>query len=139
MEELLNLATELMKDDNYKKNTYEDNKPDGDYLVNIDKIELKTSAEKGTQWFSFTTTIIDGDFIEQKIFINLYLTEKTLKRTITSIMNLISSCGYELNQEMFTDFETLEECLQTLINSTITVNKKTNGEFVNYKMTGGAE
>lgn len=137
MEDLLNLASELMKDDNYKKSSFEE-LPDGEYLVNIDKIELREN-DKGTQWISFTNTVIDGDFSERKMFINMFLTEKTIKRTISAIMNIITSFGYELDTSMFADFNTLVECLQTLINKQANVTKKTNGEFVNYTLRGVEE
>lgn len=138
MEDLLKLATDLMKDDNYKKEVSYEELPDGDYTVNIDKIELR-SNDKGTQWIGFTNTVLDGDYSERKMFINMFLTEKTVKRTITAIMNIITSFGYELDPTMFADFDTLVECLQTLVNQTAYVEKKTNGEFVNYKVRGGAE
>lgn len=137
MEDLLSLATELMENDNYKKNDFAE-VPDGEYFCNIDKVELRES-QSGNQYFSFTNTILDGEYAERKIFVNLFLTDKTIKRTFSSIMNLISSCGYDIDASMFADFDTLNDCLQTLVNNTITINKKTNGEFVNYRMTGGAE
>ena len=137
MEDLLNLASELMKDDNYKKSSFEE-LPDGEYLVNIDKIELREN-DKGTQWIGFTNTVVDGDYSERKMFINMFLTEKTIKRTISAIMNIITSFGYELDTSMFADFDTLVECLQSLINKQATVVKKTNGEFVNYTLRGVEE
>lgn len=137
MEDLLNLASELMKDDNYKKSNFEE-LPDGEYLVNIDKIELREN-DKGTQWIGFTNTVIDGDFSERKMFINMFLTEKTIKRTISAIMNIITSFGYELDTSMFADFDTLVECLQSLINKQANVTKRTNGEFVNYTLRGVEE
>lgn len=135
MEDLLKIANELMENDNYKKgNTFEE-LPDGTYLCSLEKVELRES-QSGNQYFSFTNVIIDGDYTERKLFVNMFLTEKTIKRTFSSIMNLITSCGFELDPSMFTDYETLEGCLQNLVNSQITITKKTNGEFVNYHMEG---
>lgn len=138
MEDLLSLATELMKDDNYKKGNSFEEVPDGDYICNIDKIELRES-QNGNQYFSFTNTILEGDLTERKIFVNMFLSEKTIKRTFTNLMNLITSCGYDLDPTMFSDFDTLLECLQSLVDTRIEVHKKTNGEYVNYSMNGGAE
>lgn len=138
MDELLKLANSLMENDNYKNEDFgEFILPDGEYLVNIDKIELKTSELKGTQWINFTTTIVDGEHTNKKIFISMFLTEKTIKRTLTSIMNLINSFGYTLDSSMFTDYETLVEALQEFVNETASVTKHTSGNFTHYKIVGG--
>ena len=50
MDDLLVLASELVKDGNYKKNNYEEHKPDGDYNVIIESIALKESEQTGTKW-----------------------------------------------------------------------------------------
>lgn len=135
MEDLLKIANELMENDNYKKQGAFEEVPDGNYLANLDKVELRES-QSGNQYFSFTNTVLDGEFTERKIFINMFLTEKTIKRTFSSIMNLITSCGYEIDPSMFADYETLLGCLQNLVNSQLSITKKTNGEFVNYHMEG---
>lgn len=137
MEDLLKIANELMENDNYKKQGNFEELPDGTYVCNLDKVELRES-QSGNQYFSFTNTVVDGEYTERKIFVNMFLTEKTIKRTFSSIMNLITSCGYDLDPSMFGDYETLESCLQNLVNAQVTINKKTNGEFVNYHMEGVA-
>lgn len=139
MKDLLNLASELMANDAYKSNDYVERKPDGVYLVNIDSIELRTS-QKGNQWFKFKTTILDGEYAEQHFNVDWFLTEKTMERTIKDIMKLITSCGFELNTEMFTSYETLEECLQSLVNQEIELTKKTSkNNFINYSLEGGVD
>jgi hypothetical protein len=139
MKDLLNLASELMANDAYKSNDYVERKPDGTYLVNIDSIELRTS-QKGNQWFKFKTTILDGEYAEQHFTVDWFLTEKTMERTIKDIMKLITSCGFELNTEMFTSYETLEECLQSLVNQEIELTKKTSkNNFINYSLEGGVD
>lgn len=139
MKDLLNLASELMANDAYKNNDYVERKPDGKYLVNIDSIELRTS-QKGNQWFKFKTTILDGEYAEQHFTVDWFLTEKTMERTIKDIMKLITSCGFELNTEMFTSYETLEECLQSLVNQEIELTKKTSkNNFINYSLEGGVD
>lgn len=137
MENLLNLANELLKDDSYKNTSFVDNKPDGDYLCTIDKIEFKENAN-GTQWFNVKAVIIDGDYIEQPMFLNYFLTEKSIKRAIGDLMVLIDVCGYEPSIEMFSDFDVLNKNLQVLIGSEITVNKKTSkAGNVYYTVKGG--
>ena len=139
MKDLLNLASELMANDAYKSNDYVERKPDGKYLVNIDSIELRTS-QKGNQWFKFKTTILDGEYAEQHFNVDWFLSEKTMERTIKDIMKLITSCGFELNTEMFTSYETLEECLQALVNQQVELTKKTSkNNFINYSLEGGVE
>ena len=139
MKDLLNLASELMANDAYKSNDYVERKPDGKYLVNIDSIELRTS-QKGNQWFKFKTTILDGEYAEQHFTVDWFLTEKTMERTIKDIMKLITSCGFELNTEMFTSYETLEECLQALVNQQVELTKKTSkNNFINYSLEGGVD
>ena len=44
MDDLLILASELVKDGNYKKNNYEEHKPDGDYNVIITIIDKITAT-----------------------------------------------------------------------------------------------
>lgn len=139
MDDLLKMASELMENDNYKNSSGDyPTIPDGDYASNIDKIEFRTSS-KGTEYINITVTIVDGDFTGQKMFIPFYLSEKALKPSLSRLMTLITSCGYTLDASMFTDFDTLVECLQSLINTVVTVKKKTNGEYINYSMVGGAE
>lgn len=139
MKDLLNLASELMANDAYKSNDYVERKPDGVYLVNLDSIELRTS-QKGNQWFKFKTTILDGEYAEQHFTVDWFLTEKTMERTIKDIMKLITSCGFELNTEMFTSYETLEECLQSLVNQQVELTKKTSkNNFINYSLEGGVD
>ena len=137
MKDLLNLASELMANDAYKSNNYVERKPDGQYPVNIDSIEFKTS-QKGTQWFRFKTTILDGEYAEEYFTVDWFLTEKTMERTIKDIMRLITSCGFELSTEMFTSYEILEECLQSLVNQQVVLTKKTSkNDFINYSLLGG--
>ena len=61
-----------------------------------------------------------------------------MERTIKDIMRLITSCGFELSTEMFTSYETLEECLQALVNQQVVLTKKTSkNDFINYSLLGG--
>ena len=61
-----------------------------------------------------------------------------MERTIKNIMRLITSCGFELSTEMFASYETLEECLQSLVNQEVVLTKKTSkNDFINYSLEGG--
>lgn len=141
MDDLLLLAGELAENNNFEKDTYnEETKPDGDYPVVIEKVALKTSDSTGTEWYSFALKIVDGDFIEEKFYVNLYLTEKTVKATLSKIMKLIKSLGYEIDLQMFNDKNTIEAGLQSLIGERTILSKQTSkGGFINYSFKGDAE
>lgn len=139
MEDLLVLAAELAENNNYKKADYqEEQKPDGIYEVNVDSIKLKESSNTGTRWFSFVLSVLDGEFVGEKFYVSLFLTEKTTKGTLSKIMNLLNSLNYEIDLNMFNDAEVLEKGLQTLIGEKATLTKKTSGKgFINYSFGGG--
>lgn len=136
MEDLLKLANELMANESYKSVGGFEDYPDGNYHVNIDKVELKMAQQTGNRFISFGTTILDGDYAEKKMFFSYFLTDKTAKRTLSTIMNILTSFGYELNAAMFQDYDTLISCLQALVGSTGVVEKKTNGQYANYTLRG---
>lgn len=141
MDDLLMLAGELVENNNYQKDNFqEETKPDGDYEVVIESIKLKQSESTGTEWFGFTLKVVDGEFIEEKFYVNLFLTEKTIKATLSKIMRLIASMGYEIDLAMFNDKETIAEGLQTLVGGSTILSKRTskNG-FINYSFKGGEE
>lgn len=141
MDDLLMLAGELVENNNYQKNNFqEETKPDGDYEVVIESIKLKQSESTGTEWFGFTLKVVDGEFIEEKFYVNLFLTEKTIKATLSKIMKLIASMGYEIDLAMFNDKETIAKGLQTLVGGSTILSKSTskNG-FINYSFKGGEE
>lgn len=139
MDDLLILAAGLVENNNFKNDSFQDEtKPDGKYETIVEAIKLKTSAEKGTQWFSFTLLIVDGEYINEKFYVSLFLTPKTIKATMSKIMKLITSMGYEIDLDMFASYEVLEEGLQSLVSGTTTLTKvtSTNG-YVNYSFEGG--
>lgn len=139
MENVLSIVDELLKDNNYKKSgNYEETKPDGDYLCNIDSIALKES-ETGTQWINFVLTVLDGDYVEEKFYVNYWLTEKSVKGSITKIMQVISSFGYTPSVDMFETYDILATTLSdNLVNSQVKLNKKTSAKgFINYTLDGG--
>lgn len=138
MDDLLTLASELVANDSYKTEGYStESKPDGDYTVVIDNIKLKTS-EKGTEWFAFTLNVLDGEYANEKFYVNLFLTEKTVKGTLSKIMNLINSLGYTVQLDMFADKDSILNILKETVGETTILTKKTsNNGFINYSFKGG--
>lgn len=141
MDNLLMLAGELVENNNFKNDNFqEEQKPDGDYEVFIESIKLKVSDSTGTEWFALVLKVIEGEYIEEKFYVNLFLTEKTIKSTLSKVMRLVSSMGYEIDLNMFNDKDTIVEGLQPLIGETTILSKQTskNG-FINYSFKGGEE
>lgn len=133
MDDLLILASELVKDGNYKKNNYEEHKPDGDYNVIIESIALKESEQTGTQWFNIVSKVLDGEYAEEKFYTSYFLTEKAMKISLANLMKFVNACGYEVDVNMFTDLDTLNEALQPLVGSVCVLNKTTSKKgFVSY-------
>ena len=138
MDDLLILASELVKDGNYKKNNYEEHKPDGDYNVIIESIALKESEQTGTQWFNIVSKVLDGEYAEEKFYTSYFLTEKAMKISLANLMKFVNACGYEVDVNMFTDLETLNEALQPLVGSVCVLNKATSKKgFVSYTFSNG--
>lgn len=134
MEDLLTLASGLIENNNFKNdNNYEEKKPDGEYDVVIRDINLKSSETTGTEWFSIVVDIVEGEYANQSFYVSLFLTEKTLKGTLAKLMQLITACGYSLDAEAFSSFQTIEANLQELIGSEIMLHKKTSSKgYINY-------
>ena len=142
MDDLLMLASELAENNNYKTadNNYEEKKPDGFYSVLIESIKLRTSESTGTQWYSIVAKVLEGDYVEEKFYVSYFLTEKTVKRTLSKLMKLINSCGYDIDVAMFNDVESIEEGLQELVGSTLYLDKKTSKKgFVDYSFMNEEE
>ena len=138
MDDLLILASELVKDGNYKKNNYEEHKPDGEYNVIIESIALKESEQTGTQWFNIVSKVLDGEYAEEKFYTSYFLTEKAMKISLANLMKFVNACGYEVDVNMFTDLDTLNEALQPLVGSVCILNKATSKKgFVSYTFSNG--
>lgn len=142
MDDLLTLASELAENNNYKTadSNYEEKKPDGLYSVLIESIKLRTSESTGTQWFNIVAKVLDGDYIEDKFYVSYFLTEKTIKRTLSKLMKLINSCGYDIDVSIFSDLETLEQGLQELVGNNLYLDKKTSKKgFIDYSFMNEEE
>lgn len=142
MDDLLMLASELAENNNYKTadNNYEEKKPDGVYSVLIESIKLRTSESTGTQWYSIVAKVLEGDYVEEKFYVSYFLTEKTVKRTLSKLMKLINSCGYDVDVAMFSDVESIEQGLQELVGNSLYLEKKTSKKgFVDYSFMNEEE
>ena len=138
MDDLLILASELVKDGNYKKNNYEEHKPDGEYNVIIESIALKESEQTGTQWFNIVSKVLDGEYAEERFYTSYFLTEKAMKISLANLMKFVNACGYEVDVNMFTDLDTLNEALQPLVGSVCILNKTTSKKgFISYTFSNG--
>lgn len=140
MDDLLVLASELAENNNYKNDSYEERKPDGEYSVLLESISLKESETTGTEWFNIICKIVEGDYVEEKFYVNYFLTEKTVKTSLSKIMRLISACGYDIDVNMFNSKDSILEGLQSLIGNVVTLNKETGKKgFINYIFKGEAD
>lgn len=142
MDDLLALASELAENNNYKTadNNYEEKKPDGTYSVLIESIKLKTSKNTGNQWFNIVAKVLEGDYVEEKFYVSYFLTEKMVKRTLSKLMKLINSCGYDIDVAMFSDVESIEQGLQELVGNSLYLEKKTSNKgFVDYSFMNEEE
>lgn len=142
MDDLLALASELAENNNYKTadNNYEEKKPDGLYSVLIESIKLRTSENTGNQWFNIVVKVLEGDYVEEKFYVSYFLTEKMVKRTLSKLMKLINSCGYDIDVAMFSDVESIEQGLQELVGNSLYLEKKTSKKgFVDYSFMNEEE
>lgn len=142
MDDLLALASELAENNNYKTadNNYEEKKPDGTYSVLIESIKLRTSENTGNQWFNIVAKVLEGDYVEEKFYVSYFLTEKMVKRTLSKLMKLINSCGYDIDVAMFSDVESIEQGLQELIGNSLYLEKKTSKKgFIDYSFMNEEE
>ncbi len=142
MDDLLALASELAENNNYKTadNNYEEKKPDGLYSVLIESIKLRTSENTGNQWFNIVAKVLEGDYAEEKFYVSYFLTEKMVKRTLSKLMKLINSCGYDIDVAMFSDVESIEQGLQELVGNSLYLEKKTSKKgFIDYSFMNEEE
>ena len=142
MDDLLALASELAENNNYKTadNNYEEKKPDGLYSILIESIKLRTSENTGNQWFNIIVKVLEGDYVEEKFYVNYFLTEKMVKRTLSKLMKLINSCGYNIDVAMFSDVESIEQGLQELVGNSLYLEKKTSKKgFIDYSFMNEEE
>lgn len=135
MIDLEKLAKELIEKDAYMTTPdegsggYEDVE-DGVYNVKIERAELRTS-EAGNKRLNFMLRHENN----RVSFVDWYMTEKTIERTLKRCMTLVKELGYEISAEMFA-IDNLEATMQGLIGENAVYTKKTNGDFVNHSIHG---
>ena len=116
MDDLLSLANDLVENNNYKNdNNFEEKKHDGDYEAKV----------------------LSGDYINENFYISLFLTEKTIKTTLSKLMRLIDAAGYTIDVSMFSDTGTIIEGMQSVVGSTVELHKTTSKKgYINYSFGG---
>lgn len=138
MDDLLNIASKTMEGFNPATDSVDnyENLPDGDYNCLLEEVTARVSEEKGTNWLSLKFSVMNGDYTNRLIFVNFFFTEKTMERSIKSIIKLAYDFGYELPSEAFTSYKTLADTLNGLAGNQAIVKQTTskNG-FANYKVT----
>lgn len=102
-----------------------DKLPDGSYNCTIESVKPKKN-DKGTEWINFMCCINDGDYAGRYIFVNYFMTEKTVERSIKAINKLVYEFGYQLPIEAFETLETLAENLSELVGNQVDVEQKTS-------------
>lgn len=139
MDDLLKIAGNVMENFNPETDSANDfeNLPDGRYNGVITEVKHRKN-EKGTNWIAIKVEI-ESDEYEDKykgrfLFVSHFFTEKTTDRSIKYIIKLVHDLGFEpLTLDAFKSFETLEESLQGIVGSKVTVDQKTSKSgFANY-------
>jgi len=137
MDDLLSIATKTMENFDPAVDKVDDfeNLPDGEYNCLLEDVTARKS-DKGTNWISFSFSVMDGDYKDRLIFVNYFFTEKTIERSIKGITKLAYDFGYELPTEAFTSLETLAETLKDIAGNQAIVKQSTSkNDFTNYKVT----
>lgn len=137
MDDLLNIATKTMEKFNPATDSVDnfEEVADGKYQCLLEKVTNKTSAKTGNTWISFDFSIIGGENDGRHIFVNYFFTDKTIERSIKSIIKLAYEFGYDLPTDAFADFETLATSLDAMSGNQAMVDKKTTDSgFVTYKV-----
>lgn len=106
---------------------------DGEYVGIIEKLEYRTS-QKGNPYFSFTVNLIEEN---KKYFGNLWLTDKSIKFSVSKFKNIIENLtGEQLTYQDFTDEKALIEKLnEKIVGTEVLLKLKTNDKgFQNFLM-----
>ena len=106
---------------------------DGEYVGIIEKLEHRTS-QKGNPYFSFTLNLIEEN---KKYFGNLWLTDKSIKFSVSKFKNIIENLtGEQLTYQDFTDEKALIEKLnEKIVGTEVLLKLKTNDKgFQNFLM-----
>lgn len=137
MDELLNVASKILKEFNPATDKVEDFEklPDGEYNCLLEDVTARKN-DKGTKWISFKFSIMNGEYENRLIFVNKFFTEKTEERSIKEIIKIAFDFGYELPADAFTTLDTLAETLNGMAGNQAIVKQTTGkNDFQNYKVT----
>lgn len=138
MDDLLNIATKTMEGFNPATDSVDsfENLPDGEYNCLLEEVTARVSEEKGTNWLSVKFSVMNGDYTNRLIFVNFFFTEKSMERSIKSIIKMAYDFGYELPTEAFASYKSLAETLNSMAGNQAIVKQTTskNG-FANYTVT----
>lgn len=137
MDDLLSIASKTMENFDPAVDKVDDFEklPDGEYECLLEEVKSKAN-EKGTNWISFTFTVLNGENENKKIFVNYFFTEKTVERSIKMLTKLAYEFGYTLSTEAFTSYESLAESLNAMAGLQARVKQTTSkNDFTNYKVT----
>lgn len=138
MDNLLNIAGKVMEGFNPATDSADDFEklPDGEYTCLLEDVVKKVGKESGNAYLNLKFSVMEGDKEGRLIFVSYFFTDKTIERTVKTILKLAHDFGYELTVEAFTDLETLAESLQSLCGNQAIVKQTTSkNDFTNYKIT----
>lgn len=106
---------------------------DGEYVGIIEKLEHRTS-QKGNPYFSFTVNLIEEN---KKYFGNLWLTDKSIKFSVSKFKNIIENLtGEQLTYQDFINEKALIEKLnEKIVGTEVLLKLKTSDKgFQNFLM-----
>ena len=107
---------------------------DGEYVGIVEKLEYRTSTQKGTPYFSFTVNLIEKN---KKYFGNLWLSDKSIEFSLSKFKSIIENLtGEQLTYQDFTDEKALIEKLnEKIVGTEVVLKLKTSDKgFQNFLM-----
>ena len=86
MDDLLSIATKTMESFNPATDKVDDFEklPDGEYNCLLEDVTARKS-DKGTNWISFSFSVMDGDYKDRLIFVNYFFTMIFYTKIISSV------------------------------------------------------
>ena len=102
--------------------------PDGVYEAAVTAFEFTESKNTGTQWFRFVLQILTGGQEGKKYYANLWLSDKSIKRTVKALKKYAWAMSINLDDGDFADTDSLVEKMQDAIGLQITLTLETSGK-----------
>nr|DAS66792.1 MAG TPA: hypothetical protein [Caudoviricetes sp.] len=106
---------------------------DGEYVGIVEKLERRTS-QKGNPCFSFTVNLIEEN---KKYFGNLWLTEKSIKFSVSKFKNIIENLtGEQLTyQDFVNEQELVKKLNEKIVGAEVLLKLKTSDKgYQNFSM-----